>query len=141
MELMPIRAAAKELGVSPMTLRRWEKEARKVSRGMRQSLGERLAFKTQAGGSCLEVVNAAYTSQTCPACGWVDRENRHGDWFRCVRCHFTAPADQVGAVNVKRRHIDPELRERIRPFTPKEQVKAILLEICTRSQARTPVTE
>jgi IS605 OrfB family transposase len=116
------------------------KLSRKVSRWMRQSLGERLEFKIQAGGSRQAIVNAAYTSQTCPACGWVDKENRHGDRLRCVRCHFTAPADQVAAVNVKRRYTDPELRERIQPFTPKEQVKAILVEIYERNQARTLVT-
>ena len=116
------------------------KLSRKVSRWMRQSLRERLEFKTQAGGSRLEIVNAAYTSQTCPTCGWVAKENRHGDRFSCVRCRFTAPADKVGAVNVKRRDTDPELRARIQPFTPKEKVKAILLEIYERTHARARVT-
>jgi IS605 OrfB family transposase len=114
--------------------------SRKVSRWMRQSLRERLEFKAQAGGSRLVIVNAAYTSQTCPACGWVDRENRHGDRFRCVRCGFTAAADQVGAVNILRRQSVPELRERLQPFTPKAKVKAILLELYARSHARTLVT-
>ncbi len=54
-----------------------------------------------------------------------------------TRCHFRAAADRVGAVNVKRRYTDAELRERIQAFTPKEKVKAVLLEIYGRSQART----
>ncbi len=82
-------------------------------------------------------MNAAYTSQTCLSCGWVDKRSRQGDRFVCTRCHFRAAADRVGAVNVKRRYTDAELRERIQAFTPKEKVKAVLLEIYGRSQART----
>ena len=110
------------------------KLSRKVSRWMRQSLRERLDFLSGAGGSRLEIVNAAYSSQECPACGYVNRGNRTGDLFRCLKCGFAAHADRVGAINTMHRHTDPELRERIHLGTPKEMVKAILLEIHQRSQ-------
>lgn len=39
------------------------------------------------------------TSRECPRCGWVAKENRKGESFRCVRCHYSADADLVGALN------------------------------------------
>lgn len=39
------------------------------------------------------------TSRGCPRCGWVAKENRKGESFRCVRCNYSADADYVGALN------------------------------------------
>lgn len=39
------------------------------------------------------------TSRQCPRCGWVAKENRKGESFRCVHCHYSADADFVGALN------------------------------------------
>jgi transposase len=39
------------------------------------------------------------TSRQCPRCGWVAKENRKGESFRCVQCHCSADADFVGALN------------------------------------------
>lgn len=41
------------------------------------------------------------TSRECPRCGWVAKENRKGESFRCVgpSCHYSADADHVGALN------------------------------------------
>ena len=47
--------------------------SRAVSRWMRSNLKERAEFLSQAGGSRLETVNAAYTSQECPKCGYQNR--------------------------------------------------------------------
>ena len=57
------------------------KRSRMVSRWARTALRERLEFRTRAGCSRLETVHAAYTGQACPdpACGFVHRDNRHGD--------------------------------------------------------------
>ncbi len=54
--------------------------------------------------------------------------------FHCRHCHYTAHADTVGAINVERRYTDPELRERIRVFTPKEGVLKVLREIFERKK-------
>jgi len=110
--------------------------SRGVSRWMRASLKERTAFLFPAGGSRVETVNAAYTSQERPKCGYVHQDNREGDRFLCRNCQFTGHADTVGEVNVERRHTDPELRERIQIFTPKEVVLKILREIFERQRAR-----
>lgn len=51
------------------------------------------------------VVNPAYTSQTCAACGHVASENRESQVvFRCVSCGHSAHADVNAAVNIAARH-------------------------------------
>jgi len=97
--------------------------SRLVSLWTRGILKDRVAFKASAGGSRREQVNPSYSSQMCPSCGYVHRDNRKGDMFQCVRCKHADHADRVAAINLKARKDDPE----IFLFTPKEQVKAILL--------------
>ncbi|MDA8206696.1 MAG: zinc ribbon domain-containing protein [Thermaerobacter sp.] len=80
-------------------------------------------------GSC-----HGYTSQECPQCGYVHKENRQGDRFHCRHCHYIARADTVGAMNVERRYTDPELRERIHVGMPKDVVLKILREIFERKK-------
>ncbi|WP_225992783.1 RNA-guided endonuclease InsQ/TnpB family protein [Actinomadura rudentiformis] len=67
-------------------------------------LGTFLAYKAQrAGVPCIEV-DPAYTSQTCPRCGHVARNNRPDrDRFCCRRCGLAGPADHIAAVNVRQR--------------------------------------
>ena len=48
----------------------------------------------------LVYVDPRNTSRRCPACGWVAKENRVAENFRCVRCNHSADADYVGAVNI-----------------------------------------
>ena len=102
------------------------KLSRIVSRWARSTLRERLEFRTKAGGSRLETVNAAYTSQTCPVptCGYVHKDNRHGDRFHCLECGRDGDADVVAGMNLLHRLDDPE----IRLWTPKERIKEILQE-------------
>ncbi len=45
-------------------------------------------------------VNPAYTSQTCPRCGYVSSKNRSGINFRCKACGFKSHADWVGSINI-----------------------------------------
>jgi IS605 OrfB family transposase len=48
-------------------------------------------------------VNPAHTSQRCPNCSTVSKDNRNGESFKCVRCGYAADADYVGALNVAAR--------------------------------------
>jgi len=100
------------------------KLSRIVARWMRSVLHERLGFRSQAGGSRLETVNAAYTSQTCPVptCGFVHKDNRHGDRFHCLQRGWDGDADVVAAMNLLARMGDPEIHR----WTPVETVKRIL---------------
>jgi hypothetical protein len=50
-----------------------------------------------------EAVNPAYSSQTCPSCGHVSRQNRKGTDFVCCQCGRRSHADVVGGINLRGR--------------------------------------
>lgn len=63
-----------------------------------------LEYKQNWKGGLLVAVPAHYTSQTCPSCQHVTKENRTSQArFECVQCGYTNNADVVGAVNVLER--------------------------------------
>ena len=59
-----------------------------------------LEYKGNRRGVKVENINEAYTSQSCPKCG--HRHKPSGRIYRCTnpQCQFTAPRDEVGAVNI-----------------------------------------
>ncbi|WP_188973371.1 RNA-guided endonuclease InsQ/TnpB family protein [Deinococcus aerolatus] len=61
-----------------------------------------VGYKAQLTGSLVVAVDAYMTSQTCPPCGHVSRENRPGNGVRfvCQSCGFEEHADVVGAMNI-----------------------------------------
>ena len=60
-----------------------------------------LEYKLNWNGGMLVPVPANHTSQTCPACGHVAKENRQTQArFACVDCGYGNNADVVGAMNV-----------------------------------------
>ena len=96
--------------------------SRLVSYWMRGSLKERLEFLALAKGFRHQQVNPAYTSQMCPTCLFVHKDNRKGDLFKCLNCGYTDHADRVSAINLDARAKDNE----ITVYTPKAVVKSIL---------------
>jgi len=55
-------------------------------------------------------VQPAYSSQTCPRCGFVDKGNRPSQAkFCCLNCGFEANADHSASVNLAERFSDDEL--------------------------------
>ena len=55
-------------------------------------------------GGYVTKVNPAYTSQTCPSCGYCEKENRPTQAeFKCRQCGYANNADVVGAINVLNR--------------------------------------
>lgn len=60
-----------------------------------------LVYKADEHGSYVLKVPAKYTSQRCPKCGVIDKEQRHHDEheYRC-RCGFRTNDDRVGALNL-----------------------------------------
>jgi putative transposase len=98
--------------------------SRRVSYWRRSTLKDRFEFKASAAGCRREQVNPAYTSQTCPECGYLEKANRKGDVFQCQKCGHRGDADQIAAQNQKSRYYD----RRITLYTPKETVKEILLK-------------
>ena len=97
---------------------------RKLSAWVKGTLQDRTRFKALAGGSRHEQVNAAYTSQACPACGFVEAKNRRGDRFQCLNCGHGEHADRVAAMNLLARFDDPEVMR----YTPYREVRHILQE-------------
>ncbi|ABM39176.1 RNA-guided endonuclease InsQ/TnpB family protein [Polaromonas naphthalenivorans] len=60
-----------------------------------------LEYKLAWSGGILIAVPAHYTSQTCPACGHIAKENRQTQArFACVDCGYQNHADVVGAMNI-----------------------------------------
>lgn len=64
-----------------------------------------LAYKLEERGGYLCKVDPRHTSQTCSACGTVDRESRESQAsFHCRACGFRAHADHNAAINILRRN-------------------------------------
>jgi len=64
-------------------------------------LRQQLAYKAAAAGVPVLLVDPAYTSQTCSACGHCEKANRHSQSsFRCRRCGFALSADHNAARNI-----------------------------------------
>jgi putative transposase len=62
-----------------------------------------LDYKLTWNGGYLIAVPPQYTSQTCPQCGHVSKDNRQTQArFACVSCGFESNADVVGAINILR---------------------------------------
>ena len=60
-----------------------------------------LGYKVPWHGGQLIAVPPHYTSQTCPCCGHVAKDNRQTQsMFVCVLCGYTNHADVVGAINI-----------------------------------------
>lgn len=89
------------------------KKGKKASRKQRKAnrhastwafaeLQEVLAYKATLAASMTIKVDARFTSQACPQCGYTSKENRpaRGLLFVCQKCHFTLHADLVGARNI-----------------------------------------
>ena len=69
-------------------------------------LGSFLAYKARLAGVAFVQVDPAYTSQTCSACGWVDKKNRRTQAaFECGRCRFVGHADHNAAINIASRAV------------------------------------
>jgi putative transposase len=70
-------------------------------------LGSFLAYKARQAGVAFIEVDPAYTSQTCHACGWVDKRNRRSQSaFECGRCGFVGHADHNAAIVIASRGVE-----------------------------------
>ena len=48
-------------------------------------------------------VDAHYTSQRCPKCGQINKNNRNHDRhiYVCQHCHYSSNDDRIGAMNIQ----------------------------------------
>lgn len=78
-----------------------------------------LEYKFKLKGGTLVKVSAQYTSQTCPKCGHVSKNNRISQSkFRCEKCGYEDHADKVGATNVFRRAGRARIAGRVKHRSP-----------------------
>ncbi len=106
-------AVIEKLDIHSMTYKK-----RQESRGMKRTTGMNRVVRNSAIGEkrdyirrhCemneidLHEVPAAYTSQACHACGFIDRRSRNGDSFHCISCGMVYAADENAPIIMLGRH-------------------------------------
>ena len=61
-------------------------------------------------GIATSLVQSYYTSQTCPKCGCIDKENRKDqEHFECIECGYKSNADLNASRNIKQRVVSTVL--------------------------------
>lgn len=62
-----------------------------------------ITYKAILAGSVVVKVSAQYTSQRCPKCGSVDKNNRNHKLseYHCKTCNYRSNDDRVGAMNIQ----------------------------------------
>ena len=63
-------------------------------------LFKRIKLTTEAAGVHLQLVNPAHTSQACSKCGFVRKQNRINEIFKCRNCGYTLDADYNASLNI-----------------------------------------
>ncbi len=76
-----------------------------------------------------EVVNPAYSSQTCPSCGHVSRLNRKGIDFVCRQCGRRSHADVVGGINLRGRSTAEQVGSAILREHHPSEVREVLVKL------------
>ena len=65
-------------------------------------------------GIAVSLVQSFYTSQTCPKCGCIDKENRKDqEHFECIECGYKSNADLNASRNIKQRVVSTVLRDEL----------------------------
>ena len=66
-------------------------------------LEQKLVYKALSNNSQVITVSAHYTSQRCPKCGYIDKDNRNKTKheFCCKQCSYTSNDDRTAAMNIQ----------------------------------------
>lgn len=66
-------------------------------------LGQFLTYKAHLNNSEVIQVSAKYTSQRCPKCGriWKNNRNHQQHLYICDRCGYQSNDDRIGAMNIQ----------------------------------------
>ncbi len=95
------------------------KETKRLSRENRQKISnwphgqlrQYLTCKAAAVGIAVELINEAYTSKTCPACGHLNKpKGRH---YACSHCGYVGHRDNVGSTNILSKYETGKLAQRL----------------------------
>ena len=100
------RVCVENLHLEAMT-RRAGRHKSGLNRGMRfirhHAILRKIRIVAARWGIRIIECNPRGTSQTCRMCGYVDRENRHGEEFRCMACGHPDNADSNASANIVQR--------------------------------------
>jgi IS605 OrfB family transposase len=78
-----------------------KKSTRKTNRIPYGFFRHALRHIAEREGVAILEVKPNYTSQTCPRCGHVGKENWRGYvYFKCVKCSYEADRDRVASLNI-----------------------------------------
>ena len=70
-------------------------------------------------GIAVSLVQSFYTSQTCPKCGCIDKENRKDqEHFECIECGYKSNADLNASRNIRQRVVSTVLRDELLKKNP-----------------------
>lgn len=88
-----IKARRRQHGISKQVMASWAF----------YELRQQIIYKAALTGSMVLLVDPAYTSQRCPACGVIDSKSRdkYNHVFKCTACGYTSNDDRVGAMNIR----------------------------------------
>ncbi|MEO1373603.1 MAG: transposase [Cyanobacteria bacterium J06635_10] len=79
---------------------------RSISDASWYSLLKKIEYMAAKHGKLFLKVNPRYSSQECPKCGHVHKDNRNKEKFICTNCGHIAHADLKAAVTVKQRGVE-----------------------------------
>ncbi|MCL2744567.1 MAG: zinc ribbon domain-containing protein, partial [Planctomycetaceae bacterium] len=87
---------------------------RRLGKNIRRSIGawnvaywlKRLEMACERNRVSFRTVTSFYTSQTCPACGHCQKENRNGLVFKCLQCGYADNADISASKSILHRHLN-----------------------------------
>jgi len=96
-----------------------------------------LKRQAEKHGIRVHITQSHYTSQTCPKCGFISRDNRKTqESFKCTNCGYESNADSNAADNLELRYTSDVLRSKLHNIdeygrlVPKKlnryQIKAVL---------------
>jgi putative transposase len=96
-----------------------------------------LKRQAEKHGIRVHITPSHYTSQTCPKCGYISKDNRKTqESFKCINCGYESNADSNAAYNLELRYTSDVLRSKLHNIdeygrlVPKKlnkyQVKAVL---------------
>jgi putative transposase len=84
------------------------KTRRRLGKNMRRSIGRwnvarwhgAIVRQCERNRVAVRHVSPRHTSQQCSVCGHIDRRNRHGEVFKCLKCNHQANADVQASLNI-----------------------------------------
>ena len=85
-------------------------------------------YKAERLGKSVVFVRPNYTSQQCSKCGFVKKENRSGNVFKCLECGFELNADLNASRNIARIGRTDFLQGAVnRPIVVRDEVKKVVI--------------